>query len=456
MKLIWLLILAGLGAGGWWALGAFETDPPIIQTLATQEYVGTEYMHELTVIDDGRGIETLQAWIETGDERFDLLSTRYDGTWHSGADLKTPRRVQVTLDRKQQPIPDGRATLIAEATDFSFRRNMTRIEVPLILDSRAPRVTVLTGLTYVRRGGSELVVYELDEASERHGVRVGDLFFPGFIHPENPKQFLAFYALPPGTPDGTIPTVVARDRAQNETSVPLSISVIDSRPTSDRIELTENFMRRKVAEITGEESGDLLADYLKINRDLRQQNADKIREICSESSDDRLWTGPFLQMPGSKVGAGFAEARTYLFEGREVDRQTHLGYDLASTARAEIPAANDGVVVFADELGIYGRTVLIDHGLSLFSLYGHLSEFSVDKGQAVARGQTIGRSGATGLAGGDHLHFGVLLAGTFVDPIEWFDAKWIAEHLESKLSRTKEPQPAAAAEFPASPDATAP
>jgi len=437
MKLIGLLLLVGLAGAGWWALGAFESDPPLIQTRTNLEYVGSQYAHDFTVNDAGRGVEALRVWVETADGPIELVSTSYEGTWHSGAQLNLPRRVQVTLDPKARGLPDGKASLVAEATDFSFRRNTVRVEIPLVVDLRAPRVNVATGLTYVRRGGSEAVVYELDEPSERHGVQVGSYFFPGFVHPENPKQFVALYALPHDVAADVIPAVVANDRAGNETRVPLATRVIESRPTTDRIELSDGFMRAKIAELKGGEPEDVLTAYLEINRGMRSENAKKIREICGESSEERLWTDTFLQMPNSKVGAGFAEARSYLYAGRVVDQQTHLGFDLASTARAEIPAANDGVVVYADDLGIYGRTVIIDHGLSLFSLYGHLSEIGVDRGQAIVRGQAIGRSGTTGLAGGDHLHFGMLVAGTFVDPLEWFDPKWIDEHLEAKLSLRK-------------------
>ena len=125
-----------------------------------------------------------------------------------------------------------------------------------------------------------------------------------------------------------------------------------------------------------------------------------------------------------------------MYDGQVVDQQTHMGYDFASTSHADIPAANDGVVVFAGPLGIYGNTVIVDHGLGLFSLYGHLSEIAAQKGQAVAKSESLGKSGTTGLAGGDHLHFAMLLGGGFVDPLEWFDPKWIAEHIEGKLETT--------------------
>jgi murein DD-endopeptidase MepM/ murein hydrolase activator NlpD len=173
--------------------------------------------------------------------------------------------------------------------------------------------------------------------------------------------------------------------------------------------------------------------YLEINREMRKQNDAKLAELTKTSSPDRIWTGAFVQMPNAHAGAKFAERRSYVYDGQVVDQQTHMGYDFASTSHADIPAANDGVVVFAGPLGIYGNTVIVDHGLGLFSLYGHLSEIAAQKGQAVAKSESLGKSGTTGLAGGDHLHFAMLLDGSFVDPLEWFDPKWIAEHIEGKL-----------------------
>jgi len=129
----------------------------------------------------------------------------------------------------------------------------------------------------------------------------------------------------------------------------------------------------------------------------------------------------------------FATRRTYYYEGKEVDTQFHLGFDLASVRQAEIQASNDGVVVLASYFGIYGNCMVIDHGYGLMSLYGHLSTINVETGQRVERGDVIGRSGATGLAGGDHLHFGILLQGLPIDPREWWDEHWIQDRLALKL-----------------------
>jgi murein DD-endopeptidase MepM/ murein hydrolase activator NlpD len=104
-------------------------------------------------------------------------------------------------------------------------------------------------------------------------------------------------------------------------------------------------------------------------------------------------------------------------------------------ARTPVPAANRGVVRLARYFGIYGNTVVIDHGLGLMSLSAHLSSIEVTEGQSVERGERIGRTGATGLAGGDHLHFTALVHGMPVNPIEWWDPKWIRDRITSKLKR---------------------
>jgi murein DD-endopeptidase MepM/ murein hydrolase activator NlpD len=156
-------------------------------------------------------------------------------------------------------------------------------------------------------------------------------------------------------------------------------------------------------------------------------------DLAESSAPAFLWNERFLQMPNTQVMSTFADRRTYLYEGRPVDEQTHLGYDLASTRRASVPAANNGIVVLARYFGIYGNAVVIDHGFGLMSLYGHLSSIAVSEGEEVARGQSVGRSGQSGLAGGDHLHFTMLLQGLPVNPVQWWDAHWIRDRLSTKL-----------------------
>jgi murein DD-endopeptidase MepM/ murein hydrolase activator NlpD len=146
-----------------------------------------------------------------------------------------------------------------------------------------------------------------------------------------------------------------------------------------------------------------------------------------------LWQGAFLQPRNTKVFSNFAETRAYRFRGQDVDSQVHFGYDLASLRESPVPAANSGIVVFAGPLTIYGNTVIVDHGLGLQTFYAHLSRIDVKVGDGVERGQELGRTGTSGLAIGDHLHFEVLIHGISVTPIEWWDAKWIRDRIVKPL-----------------------
>ena len=436
MRLVWLIVLVLLVGAGGWAYTRLERTPPAIRTITTPGYASSSYEHEFTFSDAGTGLRSARVWLEAGGQEYELASETFPGNALLGASLDIERPIKVVVDPKALGVPDGPAQLSAEAHDFAWGDNTAAMSVPLTIDTKPPRVSLLTGLTYVRKGGSELAIYAVEEGVDRSGIAVGDAFFRGYVDPRDPKRRLAFYAIPTDAADDAKPTLVASDRAGNETRVALVANVMDRVFPSDKIALTDSFMADKVSELLESPAATPLEGYLQINRDMRKANDAKLVELTETSSQDRIWVGAFVQMPNAHAGAKFAERRSYVYDGKVVDQQTHMGYDFASTSHADIPAANDGVVVFAGPLGIYGNTVIVDHGLGLFSLYGHLSEIAAQKGQAVAKSESLGKSGTTGLAGGDHLHFAMLLGGGFVDPLEWFDPKWIAEHIEGKLETT--------------------
>src|SRR4029453_19020320 len=152
-------------------------------------------------------------------------------------------------------------------------------------------------------------------------------------------------------------------------------------------------------------------------------------KLAAASPGKFLWDGPFLQLSNSKVESFFADRRTYVYQGKPVDQQDHVGFDLSVVEHYPIEAGNDGIVVLAEYFGIYGNTVLVDHGAGLISLYGHLSEIGVKPGQMVKKKDVLGKSGATCLPPGDDLPFGLFLDGVPVNPPEWWDDKWIRDHV---------------------------
>jgi murein DD-endopeptidase MepM/ murein hydrolase activator NlpD len=214
---------------------------------------------------------------------------------------------------------------------------------------------------------------------------------------------------------------------------------------SSRIPVDDKFLSRVVPAILQSSpqiqasEDDLLGAFLKINNDLRRLNNETIAALAQKTAPSILWDGAFQTLGGSQVESSFADFRTYLYDGKEVDRQVHLGFDLAKTANAPVTAANNGKVVFAEELGIYGNAVIVDHGLGVQSLYGHLASFAVKEGDAVRTLQTLGNSGQTGLAGGDHLHFSMLVNGQFVNATEWWDPHWMEDRVTRKLREAGSP-----------------
>jgi murein DD-endopeptidase MepM/ murein hydrolase activator NlpD len=303
-----------------------------------------------------------------------------------------------------------------------------------------PRLELLSSQHNGRQGGAGAARYRVSETAVRSGVRAGEHVSLGAPIADGAADgHVVLYGLPWDLADAGAFRLFAEDDAGNRVELPFLDGFIARPPRTDTIRLSDAFLERVVPAIASQTpgfdaSGSLLDQYLEINGSLRAAELERVAELSSASVPEKLWSEPFLQMSGSAKMAGFAETRRYLYDGREVDRQTHLGLDLASTARAPVPAPNTGRVVFAGWMTLYGNAVVIDHGRGLLSVSGHLSSIDVAEGDRVERGAIIGRSGATGLAGGDHLHLEIFVHGLSVDPVEWLDAKWIANNIASKLA----------------------
>ena len=312
-------------------------------------------------------------------------------------------------------------------------------EVKLPVRLAPPSLAILSNFHFVRQGGSELVVYRVGEGAVRDGIQAGSWWFPGFQMPGGDKrQRFALFAFPYDLSDPSKVRLVAVDEVGNRAEAAF-IDKFTPRPiTTDTIQVNDAFMNKVVPEILSqseeiEDRGSLLENYLAINRDLRKKNARTLIELGAKSERKFLWTQPFLPMMNAAITAAFADRRTYVYNGKDIDQQDHLGFDMASVERDAIQASNRGKVVLARFFGIYGNAVVIDHGFGLQSLYGHLSSIAVQEGQTVERGQELGRSGETGLAGGDHLHFTMLVQGLAVNPVEWWDPHWIQDRVARKL-----------------------
>jgi murein DD-endopeptidase MepM/ murein hydrolase activator NlpD len=294
----------------------------------------------------------------------------------------------------------------------------------------------------VNQGGAGVIIYRVSEPVLKSGVLIGNRFFPGYPgHFSDKNIYMAFFAISHDQRENTDLLLTAEDYGKNRSKAGFYYYINKVQFKSDTIRLSENFLRWKMPEFKIDKikkDVSLKERFLYVNRTIRGSDFDKIVKVCATSTPRILWRGRFLRFPRSAQKASFADLRTYVYQDEIIDKQTHLGIDLASTAYAPVPAANHGKIVFADDVGIYGKTVIIDHGFGIFSTYSHLSRFTVAPEQAVKKGEIIGYTGTTGMAGGDHLHFGILVHNTFVNPIEWLDATWIKHNITDKISMIKE------------------
>ncbi len=433
-----ILLLILVGVGGTFAWLRFEGEAPQIAGPESVVLGGQGGSVALELSDAGSGLRSVHVVLAHAAGELDLLSESFPGSTTQGAHAgEAPVRIEIVIEPDALPRAVTEAFLRVRVRDWalrdSLRGNLAELDVPITIDRRPPRVSVTTGLTYVRRGGSGVVRYELDEEVVRDGVQVGESFFPGY---EMNGSRVAFYAIPTDSSASPELRVIAEDSAGNVAKARWPVVVKERVLPVANVSLPRSFLDTTVPELAaavGIDTSDPVAAFAQINTEVRAANEKKIRELLADSAPERLWQGAFTQLANSKVTSRFAERRTYFVGGQPISKATHFGYDLASTRAAPITAGAGGRVMYADELGIYGNCVLIDHGLGLGTLYGHLSRLDVQPGDRVERGQTLGLSGATGLAGGDHLHFAVLLGDSYVDPIEWWDEKWVHENIETRL-----------------------
>lgn len=363
--------------------------------------------------------------------------------WAFWGPATTARELKLDVGKETVPsLVSGEAMLrvTAERAGTWFRHpEPTTTELTLPVRLTPPTLAVLSAQNNVMQGGSEVVVYRVGPTAKRSGVEAGGWFFPGYPLPGGgAEDRFAFYAAPFDLGDAGKIRLSAEDEVGNVAERAFVDRFTPHPPTEATIQISDAFLAKVVPEILGQSSevrdqGDALKSYLVINRDLRRLNNAKLVELSATSKPAFLWETPFRQLGNSAVMASFADHRAYVYNGATVDHQTHLGFDLASFKHAPVEAGNHGIVVLAGYFGIYGNTVILDHGYGVMSLYSHLSSIGVTVGQEVAQGAELGKTGDTGLAAGDHLHFSILIHGLPVTPVEWWDAKWLTDHLKAKL-----------------------
>lgn len=413
-----------------------EVGSPQGEWVNKSPYIGRKASLDISASDSGSGLRSIEVFVKRGKKTTTIYSENL-------ADREPPAtafNAEIKPDFKKLGLKDGKAVLVLKIRDRSLWRsgNTLVVEYPVEIDTTPPRIEVMSRDHIVMQGGSEAVAFQSSPDTETAEVTIEGRVFPAYRGAfKEPNRFLALFTYPYDLKMGKRFYIEAVDKAGNKTVRPLYVKVKPHAYRKRVINLSERFLESKVPDLLAvadiDATGDLIDDFLLANRDLRARNEGQIRSVMKTSRPELFWKGRFLQLKNSAVQARYADFRTYKYKGRTVDKLYHLGVDLASVRKARVEAANNGVVVFAGDLGLYGNAVIIDHGFGLFSLYGHMSSISAKVGDTVKKGGEIGRTGSTGFAGGDHLHFGLYLHGTPVLPLEWWDGRWIKRRIMKKI-----------------------
>ena len=448
--LLSLIVLALFVAGGAW-LWAGRAEGPRIEIRQPEKFIGQATPFDMVVESPGGQFARIDAAIEQNGQSYAVFALAQPA--QATVRQESADRIFVMRSIGKRDVPQlqaGSARLVVRAARpvlFGFREAASEVSHDVEVRLDPPRIGVMSKFHYINHGGAEFVVYRVTPADVDSGVRVGDQTYPGFaasaagIRADEGTK-VAFFALLHDQDLNAPITMYARDAAGNEASTPLEHTPFAKPFARSRIEIDDRFLERVVPAIAAEtkdmqlptSADQLLPSFLRINGELRMRNGQTIADLARKSAPEMLWKDAFQPLGNAAIESRFADNRTYFYKGKEIDRQVHLGFDLAVTEHIPVVAANNGIVLFADYLGIYGNCVIIDHGLGVQSLYAHLSSIDVKPGDRVEKGRQLGRSGTTGLAGGDHLHFTMLVEGHPVNAVEWWDPKWMQDRVLRKIA----------------------
>jgi hypothetical protein len=430
------LALGVLALVVWVFLGSLDREDPWVMPSEKVAVLVPKSGFTLKAGDRHSGLKEVKvSVIQDGHEKVVV-----ERTFPPGGEAGATAEIAVPLDPKALGLKEGKVTIDVKALDRSWRNFFQGRSTTLAWDAEVSlvplRVSFVAASHLIVDGGAALIVYQVNKPPKESGVKVENHLFRGYPVPKGPAgEYAAFVAIPMNAPASLPVEIVARGGVGNEVKQNIALHVYPKKWRHDKLNLSDGFLQQITAKFPESNQGDPLKTYLEINRKMRQANHDKIRQVCATTQPQPLWEGAFQRFIGKPM-ARFGDQRTYVYQNKDVDEQVHLGEDLASLLNSPVPAANNGVVVLAEPLGIYGNAVIIDHGMGVFTLYGHMSRIDVKAGEKVEKGKPVGLTGTTGLAGGDHLHYSVLVDGYFVNPVEWWDPHWFKDQVDKVWTQT--------------------
>jgi len=380
-------------------------------------FVGQSSNVVLLLKDEKPGLKDVKVYINQGNTSIKIYDANLDG--------KKEESLTIKLEPKKYGILEGKGSIVVEVRDNSLLKNKTVFTKDVTFDFTPPTVSIVNYTSNMINGGTGFVFFQSNENIKNAQVYVGDVPFKCL---NLNQKYVCPFSLPYYFDSPRPVTLTVSDYADNKSTHYLNINFKWINYAKSILDLDDNFIQTRVKPLSDKDIQDPVELFRYVNVQVRKRNEDLIHKKTSECKNlYPMFEGDFIYLENSAKLGGFADYRKYRYNGQIIEGADayHKGFDFASVKNADVKASNNGEVVFAGFLGIYGNSVIIDHGLCIYTLYSHLSQINVKEGEKVKKGQLIGKTGATGLAVGDHLHYGVLVDGIEVNPIEWFDIKWL-------------------------------
>ncbi len=351
----------------------------------------------------------------------------------------------IKINANELGLKAGKTFIIISASDNGLFENKSTKTLEFFLDPEPPVISILYFQGYVINGGVAFAVLKVSDDVKEAGIQVGNLKFKCVTGLFADKTvYSCVFPYPYYWEEKKPLKAYAIDRAGNQTfyGIKYRFKLIKYRKST--INLKMSFIENKIKPLAErypppKPITDPIELFKYVNVEVRKRNEEVIHKITRRIIIKRPQFRPaMLEMRGAVLGR-FADYRRYKLDGKLIEGGDayHKGLDFASVKNARVPAAADGVVVFTGYLGIYGNTIIIEHGMGVFTLYSHLADFLVKKGQVVKKGQIIAHTDTTGLAVGDHLHFAVIVQGLEVHPLEWWDKNWLKTRFFNAYDKLK-------------------
>ena len=443
-----LILFLTLIVGLFGTMFYLKNDPRFEQIKPKIEMADTIYWNpsralEIDISDNG-GLRNIEAFLEDGDNEVELADIKL---------LNDEKKYKLKIDFPKMGILARENLLkltiiVRDSSLWGFFRGNKVVQKSIIyIDKIKPDLLLINNSYSIGKGGTALVIFRAKDKNLKNTyitTNYGKKFYTNEFYKKG--YYISLVAWPIFEKTFTA-WIVAEDYAGNKTKQRVAFYLKYRNYRVSHIKASDRFINGKItqlAEDRPEKTKDLTpVQKMKfINEDYRIENEDLIRKYATKVDDGKISEfnlNRFYPLKnGQRVGS-YGDHRYYYYKTKEnvISESYHMGLDLASVRQADIKTSNKAICVYAKYNGIYGNNVILYHGLGLYTLYGHCSSFLVGRGDIAKKGEAIARTGATGLALGDHLHFGISVQGIFVRPAEWMDSKWMKTNITKVINKAK-------------------